>query len=151
MVVLDPAIEPYTKVLPEVTDFSRPFLEALKAHEFKVQKCSTCGEYGWVPYPACRTCFSDTLEWTTVSGKATLYSYTVIHRAAAGFADDAPYVVAMGELVEKPRSCLVFAELVGSDPETLHIGQPLEIAFLDIPSEDLTVYRWVAETSEPVT
>lgn len=143
MAVLAPETATYLKPLPDPTDRNAPFLEGLRRHEFLVPKCQDCGDYHWVPYPACRTCLSDSLTWTPVSGKAHVYSYTVVHRGLGPFAEEAPYVVAIGELIEQPRPCLVVAQLVGTPSQDVYIGQPIEIAFLDVPSAQATAFRWV--------
>ena len=59
---------PYLKPLPEITERGRPFWEGLRRHEFLVPKCNDCGDYNWVPYPACRSCLSEDQVWTKVSG-----------------------------------------------------------------------------------
>ena len=143
MVVLEPETAVHSKPLPELNGHNAPFLEGLRRHEFLVPKCRDCGDYHWVPYPACRTCLSDALNWTPVSGNAHLYSYTGVHRGLGVFAEEAPYVVAMGELVEQPRPCIVIAQLVGTPWQDIHIGQPLQIGFVDVPGANATSYRWV--------
>ena len=144
MVVLEPETGPYLKPLPERTDRNAPFIEGLERHEFRVPQCQDCGDFHWVPYPACRSCLSDALQWTPVSGDAHIYSYTVVHRGMGAFAEEAPYVIAMGELVEQPRPCLVIAQMVGFPWQDVYIGQPIQIGFGDVPSANSTAYRWVA-------
>lgn len=144
MVVLEPHVGAYSKPLPELNSRNAPFVEGLRQHQLRVPRCKDCGHYHWTPYPACRSCLSDALVWTPVSGEARLYSYTVVHRGVGVFGEQAPYVVAMGELLEQPRPCLVVAELVGTRPEDVRIGQALEIGFVDIPHHDATAFRWVA-------
>lgn len=143
MVVLEPHTGIYQKPLPDLNAGNAPFLEGLGRHEFLVPKCQDCGDYHWVPYPACRTCLSDALVWTPVSGNAHVYSYTVVHRGLGAFAEEVPYIVAMGELVEQPRPCLVVAQLVGTPCQEIYVGQPIQIGFVDVPSENATSYRWV--------
>ena len=143
MVVLEPITGSYLKPLPFPNAHNTPFFEGLQRHEFLVPRCQDCGDYHWVPYPACRTCLSEALIWTPVSGNAHVYSYTVMHRASGAFAEDAPYVIAMGELVEHPRPCLVIAQLVGTPWQEIQIGQPLQIGFIDVPDANATTYRWV--------
>lgn len=136
-------MDTYLKPLPEITPANRPFFDALAEHVFVVPRCLACGDYHWVPYPACRSCLSESLAWTPVSGEATMYSFTVVHRGAGAYAAEVPYIVAMGELAEQPRPCLVIANLYGTAPDDLRIGQPLQIAFEDVPSEGITTYHWV--------
>jgi hypothetical protein len=138
------APSPYLKPLPIISDLNRPFWDALAAHEFRLPRCADCGDYNWVPYPACRTCLSERQVWTRVSGDATLFSFTVVHRGPGAFDADVPYVLALGQLVEQPRACNVLANLVGVDPETVRIGMPIKIGYVDIPDEDVTMYQWLA-------
>jgi uncharacterized protein len=142
-VLAEPAV-PYLKPLPQVSDANREFFEGLKRREFLVPKCGQCGDYNWVPYPACRSCLSEDQTWTQVSGEATVYTYSVIYRGPGAFDADVPYIVALGELTERPRPCLVLANLVGTDPDQVRIGMPIKIAYQDIPGEDITLWRWVA-------
>lgn len=142
MTTANPADSIYQKPLAEVTDFNRPFFDGLRDHRFLIPHCLECGAYHWIPYPACRSCLSLDLEWAPVSGEATLYTFTAVHRGPGAFAGDVPYTVAIGELVEQPRACLVVATLVGAAPNELQIGDGLRIAYEDIPCEDMTVYHW---------
>jgi uncharacterized protein len=144
MTVLAEASAPYLKPLPQVTEANREFFDGLKRREFLVPKCGQCGDYNWVPYPACRSCLSEEQTWTRVSGEATVYSYSVIYRGPGAFDADVPYVVALGELTERPRPCLVLGNLVGTDPDEIRVGMPIQIAYQDIPGEDITLWRWVA-------
>ena len=144
MTVLAEAAAPYLKPLPQVTEANRAFFEGLGRREFLVPKCEACGDYNWVPYPACRSCLSENQTWTRVSGEATVYTYSVIYRGPGAFDADVPYVVALGELAERPRPCLVLGNLVGTDPDQIRVGMPIQIAYQDIPGEDITLWRWVA-------
>jgi uncharacterized OB-fold protein len=144
MTVLDPAHAPYLKPLPEISEANRPFFDALRRHEFTVPRCGDCGEYNWVPYPACRSCLSENLTWVPVSGDATLYTFTVCHRGPGAFQAETPYVIALAELTEQPRPCLVLGNLAGTPVEDVRIGMPLTIAYQEIPGEDITMWRWVA-------
>jgi uncharacterized protein len=144
MTVLAEAPAPYLKPLPQVTDANREFFEGLKRREFLVPRCGQCGDYNWVPYPACRSCLSEDQTWTRVSGEATVYTYSVIYRGPGAFDADVPYTVVLGELTERPRPCLVLGNLVGTDPAQVRVGMPIQIAYQDIPGEDITLWRWVA-------
>jgi uncharacterized protein len=144
MTVLAEPAAPYLKPLPQVTEANREFFEGLKRREFLVPKCEACGDYNWVPYPACRSCLSENQTWTRVSGEATVYTYSVIYRGPGAFDADVPYIVVLGELTERPRPCLVLANLVGTDPDQVRVGMPIQIAYQDIPGEDITLWRWIA-------
>jgi uncharacterized OB-fold protein len=137
------AAPPYLKPLPEISDLNRPFWEGLGLHEFRVPRCADCGDFNWVPYPACRSCQSENQQWSVVSGDATVFSFTVVYRGPGAFDADVPYVLALGQLLEHPRPCNVLANLVGIDPEAVRIGMPIRIGYVEVPDEDVTMYEWL--------
>jgi uncharacterized OB-fold protein len=66
-------------------------------------------------------------DWVAVSGKARLFSYTVLHRAPdPAFKDELPYVVAIVEFEQGGR---LMSNLVGCAPEAVHCGMALEPVF----------------------
>ncbi len=72
-----------------------------------------------------------------MSGRATLYSYTVMHDAPApGFADHLPYIVVVAEL-EEQENLLITTNLVDADPADLRIGLPLEVTFDELAPGDV--------------
>jgi uncharacterized OB-fold protein len=132
----------YLKPLPTITKYNEPFWAGLKEHEFRIPKCNSCGDYSWIPYPSCKTCFSSDVEWTKVSGNATVWTYSVIHRGVGAFVKEQPYVVVVAKLVEEPRSCLVMGYLLNANPDDVKIGMPVKVVYEDIPDEDSTMYRF---------
>lgn len=129
------------KFLPpdDMPEFHRPFWEALKAHEFRVQSCAACGTLRHVPKEICPACGSQDAGWTQVSGKGTVYTYTVIHRGPTpAYQADAPYVIAHVELDEGPR---VISNLIGVDPAQVRIGMPVEVVFEDVAG-GWTLYKF---------
>jgi uncharacterized OB-fold protein len=130
----------YTKPLPTTTIGNVAFWDGLKEHQFKIPHCRECGAYNWVPYPACKNCQSEDLDWTPVSGTGTVWTYSVVHRGA-GF-HETPYVVAVAKLdVDGPRSVLVLANLINTNPDDVHIGMPVQIGYDDVPEENMTMYH----------
>lgn len=135
-------VQPYLKPLPRIDEFTRPFFDMLREHVFSVPRCADCGDYGWVPYPACRSCQSLNVTFVPVSGKGEVYTYSVVYRGPGAFSQEVPYVICMGRLDERPRSCIVGANMVNADPLRVRIGDRIKIAFEDIPGEDITMWRW---------
>lgn len=87
------------------------------------QRCTGCG---FVLFPAgdcCPSCGSGAVEPQPLSDHGEVFSWTVIHRAAAGW--KAPYVVALVDFPEGPR---VFAQMQ-ADPAAMHHGLPVHLAF----------------------
>jgi uncharacterized OB-fold protein len=97
--------------------------------KFKAFKCTSCGAVIAPPSGTCYQCGGTEMEWTDISGKGTLVSFTVIHIAPEEFQEEAPYYIAIVELEEGTR---ISARLLGYDPlkpEEVKIGTSLQIAF----------------------
>src|SRR5712692_178097 len=128
------------KPLPVPTPETAPFWEGLRRHELRIQRCLDCNRPYFYPRPFCPRCFSWNVEWFVASGKATLHSYEVVHRAAPAFRSDVPYVLAVAELEEGPR---MLTNIVGvePDPASLPIDMPLEIVYDDV-SDEITLPKF---------
>jgi uncharacterized OB-fold protein len=75
------------------------------------------------------------------SGKGTIYSFTVNRRGAGDlveYRDPVPYVLAYVELEEGPR---IMTNIVGCDPDSVKIGQAVEVVFHDT-GQGSALYRF---------
>jgi len=123
----------YNKPLPKPDVISQKFWDATKRHELIVQRCKSCNQYIMYPREVCSRCLSTNLDWTKVSGKGRVYSYTVIHQPAhPGFAADIPYVLAIVELEEGPR---LLTNIVGCSPDEVKVDMPVTAVFDDVTPE----------------
>ena len=123
----------YTKPLPQPNEVSQPFWDAAKRHELQIQHCNSCGTHIFYPREACSQCLSPDLIWIPVSGKGTLYSYTIAQAPThPAFAEDVPYVIAIVELEEGPR---ITTNLVGCSPDHVTIGMPVMASFEEVTPE----------------
>ena len=123
----------YSKPVPGIDDVNRPYWEAAKRHELIIQKCRECGHYRYPPGIICPHCVSDDLEWAKVSGRGTIFTWTVFHKVYhPGFTGEVPYAVVAVELEEGPR---VTSNLVDCALENITIGMPVEVVFEDITQE----------------
>lgn len=129
-----------SKPLPVPTPETAPFWDGLKEHRLRIQRCTECGKAYFYPRPFCPHCFSSNVEWFTASGRASLHTYEIVHRAPAAFAADAPYVLAVVQLEEGPR---MLSNVVGiePDPASLTLDLALEIVFDDV-SEAITLPKF---------
>ena len=140
-------MQEYGKPLPEVTPDNQPFWDACKKGELSLPKCVDCGHLR-LPGPICPQCLSMTAEWTRLSGRGRLYTWTTIHqRYHAGFAGETPYNVAMVELDEGPR---LIASIVDCGNDDLAIGMSVEVVF-DAVTEEVTLPRFGPATPRPAT
>ena len=124
----------YNKPLPQPTPETQPFWDSMKRHQMQVQRCQDCREFYFYPRPFCPRCYSRNVAWEDVSGKATLETYVINHRAAPRFEEDAPYVIAVVTLAEGPR---MMTNLVGVEPEAaaLPADMALEVVYDDVTDE----------------
>lgn len=114
--------------LPPPTKQSQHYWDRCHEHKLVMQKCSKCGRFRHYPRPRCPFCLAKEFEWTELSGKGTVYTFTVVHRPPYREMPT-PYVVAQVELDEKVR---MMTQIVGCDPQTVHIGMPVRVDFEDL-------------------
>ncbi|MEV7395336.1 Zn-ribbon domain-containing OB-fold protein [Streptomyces sp. NPDC091215] len=112
---------------PEPDAFTRPYWDAAAEGRLLLRRCRSCGRAHHYPREFCPHCWSEDVTWEPATGRATLYTWSVVHRNdLPPFGDRVPYVPAVVDLAEGPR---MMTELVTADPETLCAGLELEVAF----------------------
>jgi uncharacterized protein len=123
------------KPLPAVDDLSQLFWEAAKQHKLVVQRCQECSYFNHPPRLACDACQSQQLQFEPVSGRGTIYSFTVMHQPnIAGFEDQIPYINILVELEEQPLLFMV-SNLPDSEKDKVRIGGQVEAYFEDVNDE----------------
>jgi len=133
---------PPTPPMPVPNAVTQFFWDGVARHELRIQRCRPCGHYLHTPKIICRFCGSQDLTDEQVSGRATLYSWTIAEQPFHPFyVDKVPYVIATVELVEQPR--LMFLSQVVDCPEPeLTAGMPLEVTFREMsPELTLPLFR----------
>lgn len=128
----DDAAAQARKPIPEPDPQSAEFWASARAHRLTIQYCTGCEFYIHTPRTACPRCDNTELDHREVSGRGTLYSYTVMHDAPApAFASMLPYVVGVVELREQER-LLIVGNIVGCPVPSLRLGMPVSVAFEDM-------------------
>ena len=125
----------YNKPVPVPQVESDFYWEKCKEHELWLRYDNDAQQAYFYPRDISPITFSRNTSWIQASGKATLYTYAIVHRAPhPGFVGDVPFVTAMVELEEGP---IMPTNIVMDDPtpEKLQIGMPLEVVFEDITDE----------------
>jgi uncharacterized OB-fold protein len=124
--------------MPVPDRYTRFFWEGTSERKLLILRCQNCGTYIHLPRPVCRVCHSFDLAPEEVSGRGTLYSYTVTYKPFHPFfVDRVPYVVAVVELAEQGGLRIV-SNLVGVDESAIEFGMPLQVDFEELDPE-LTV------------
>ncbi|MEE1814953.1 Zn-ribbon domain-containing OB-fold protein [Streptomyces sp. SP18ES09] len=113
--------------LPDIDAFTRPYWDAAAEGRLLLRHCDACDRTHHYPREFCPYCWSEDVRWERASGRATLYTWSVVHRNdLPPFGDRVPYVAAVVDLVEGPR---MMTEIVGVAEGDLRIGMELEVAF----------------------
>lgn len=105
---------------PEPNPETKPFWDAAAQGTLLIKKCRACGEVHYYPRALCPFCGSDLTEWQAAAGTGTLYSYSVMRRAAI------PYAIAYVTLDE---GVTMMTNLVDCNFDTLKIGQRMKVVF----------------------
>ncbi|MFI6371096.1 Zn-ribbon domain-containing OB-fold protein [Streptomyces sp. NPDC050546] len=97
--------------LPEPDAFTRTYWDAAAEGRLLIRRCHACGRAHHYPREFCPRCWSEDVTWEVASGRATLYTWSVVHRNdLPPFAERTPYVAAVVDLAEGPR---MMTEVVG--------------------------------------
>ena len=121
------------KPLPAVTEDGAPYWAAAREGRLELQRCSACKHWRFPPSVVCPKCLAFEHEWAPVSGRATIYSFIVVHRPQhPGFFADAPYNVAIVELDEGIR---LHTNIIDCANEDLAIDMPVEVVFEKVDDE----------------
>ncbi len=128
----------YTKPLPAIDNWNRPFWDATREQRLVAQACEPCGTVFFPPGPVCPHCLSAKLSWKQLSGRGTVESWVVFHQVYyKGFADEMPYNVAMIRLDEGAR--MLSNVVVPND--SLHADMRVEVVFAPA-TEELSIPKF---------
>jgi hypothetical protein len=126
----------------EITQF---YWDAAKEHTLRILRCEACGCFVHWPSVLCPRCQSDKLTPAEVSGRGTIFTYTIVHHVAHPvYAEDVPYSIAIVELEEQP-GLRALANIVDCPNEALHIGMPVEVTFEERENITLPQFRPAAD------
>ncbi|MET9731250.1 OB-fold domain-containing protein [Streptomyces sp. NPDC006458] len=114
---------------PDTDPFSRPYWEAAARGGLLLRRCRDRGRAHHHPREFCPHCWSEDVAWEEASGRATLHSWSVVHRNdLPPFRERTPYVVAVVDLAEGPRTA---TELVEGAAKAPRAGMEPEADFRD--------------------
>ncbi len=128
--------------LPVRDEANQAYWDGAQDEQLVLLRCAACATYVHPPTQTmCPNCRSEELRPTAVSGKGTIYSWSVMHSGGnPGFEDKLPYAVLVVELVEQ-RGLITIGNLVDGDPADLAIGRPVEVCFEKV-NEEVTLPQW---------
>lgn len=93
------------------------------------------------PRPMCPETFSPEMEWVELSGKGELVAFTAVYIGStamveAGYDRFHPYCSGIVKLVEGPSISAQILGVDASNPQSIEIGKPLRVEFLERGEED---------------
>lgn len=131
--------EAFKKPMPSPDGDSMALWEGLKEGKLLLQKCTDCGDVQYYRQEMCCNCLSDNVGSFESTGRGTIHSYSVVHRAPGpAFKADVPYAVLLVELEEGPR---MISSLVGSDPNEIDMDMKVELVTEKI-DDDISLPRF---------
>lgn len=114
-------------IRPTISAVNRPFWEGCARGVLTIQRCIPCGHLRYPAGPVCPRCLSAASTWYPVSGRGSVFSFVVFHRAYhPAWKDRTPYNVCLIELEEGP---MMLSNVVGIENAALTVGQPVVVAF----------------------
>ncbi|MFD9487191.1 Zn-ribbon domain-containing OB-fold protein [Streptomyces sp. NPDC059991] len=121
------AAAPPDAATPEIDAFTRAYWDAAAEGRLLIRRCGACGRAHHYPREFCPYCWSEDVTWEQASGRASLYTWSVVHRNdLPPFGARVPYTAAVVDLAEGPR---MMTEVVGCGEERLRIGLELVVDF----------------------
>lgn len=121
--------------------WTAPFWAAAARRELSVPRCADCAIFRMPPTPFCPNCHSQGIDWTVLSGRGTIYSYTVVSHAILPDMEYAiPYVPAVIEL-EGAGGCRLISNIVDAPLDHITVGAPVRVVWDDVGG--VTVPRFI--------
>jgi uncharacterized protein len=135
--------------LPDVTDDTAAFWQGGSSGSLHIHRCRPCRTWFHPPTPVCPACLSTDVGPETVSGRATVKSFSVNTQP---WSPDmvVPYVVGVVALDDAPGVQLT-TRFVDVQPDNVVIGLPVEVTFLAVDDIYLPLFRPVSAESAGVS
>ena len=114
-----------TRPAPLLTEDNHWFWDAARDGKIVAQRCSGCHRLRHPPRPMCPWCRSLQFEIADLSGRGSVYSYSILHHPQNP-AFEYPVIAALIDLEEGVR---VLSNLVDVEPGDVHIGMPVAVDF----------------------
>jgi uncharacterized OB-fold protein len=112
---------------------TRPYWEAAREHRFILPKCQSCDRIFFPPKSVCPECLTSRVDWTEMSGRASVHTFVVMHDTFIRGMDP-PFVAAEVELDDQ-SGLHIPCNIIDCPPEQVRIGMPVQITFQQITEE----------------
>ncbi len=105
---------------------TEPFWQAAKEHRLTACRCGQCGAFRMPPSPFCPECQSAAVEWPTLPGTGTVFSFAICTRSPYPDVPDFTYVPVVVDLDGAPGTRLV-SNIVGLPADDVAIGMKVSV------------------------
>lgn len=115
---------------------SASFYQFLAEKKLMASKCRKCQALYLPPHPMCTKCYGSDMEWVEMKGNGKLAAFTAVSVGPSctieeGYSRDNPYLVGIVQLDEGPRMSGRIRGLDPKRPESVKVGTPLTVEFLE--------------------
>ena len=118
-----------------------PFWDYCRKHELRIQQCAACDAFRHPPVPVCAHCGKFSWKWTQVSGRGTVFSYTIAHHAVhPALKEVLPYNIAV-VLLEGAGTVRLVSNVIDAVPHEIHVDLPVELVWEDL-ADGMTLPRF---------
>ncbi len=118
---------PWQIGLAEPSPETTGYWEGIARGVLVIKKCANCGGYQHPRRLFCTTCENDVFDWVETSGKATVYTFSTVHRAPTPeYENEVPYTVGILHLAE---NVFLFSRILPSGDRDIRIGDPVTLTF----------------------
>ncbi len=120
----------FPRISPKPNESDRPFWDAARKGELRMQRCRACMEWRFPPSPVCPDCGSTDAGWDTLSGLGTITSFVIFHKAYFEVLRDVvPYAVILVRFDEGPR---YYGNLLDVRCDAIRIGMRVRTQFVEV-------------------
>lgn len=127
------------RYLPIIYPEELPYWEAARRGELVLPRCDACANVYYPAGPVCPRCLRGSFSWAPMTGRGTVSSFVIYHKAWAPWLQlRVPYVVAQIELAEGPR---LTTNLTGIGLAAVRIGMEVA-AYFEPVSEEVTLVQF---------
>lgn len=117
----------YQRMLPRLDDENRFYWTSGADGVLRMLRCQDCQFWVHPPQPVCPKCHAKHLAPEALSGRGTLFSYTV-NEKSWGPGLEVPYVIGI-VMLDEQQGLQLTTNIRGVVPEEVCIGMPVTVAF----------------------
>jgi len=110
-------------------DLTEGYWESCARRVLSIQQCVQCKTFRHLPKPTCPNCQSFDYEYAPVSGKGTVYSYTIAHHPVHPALRERGGTYNMVVVKLDDAQVKLVSNLVGVADEDIRIDMPVEVVW----------------------